>query len=185
MIGVKTCIVDELSQQPYHFLMVSTIWLHFSHEASSCTIKATFESISPHSFMLSSEHRPKAPMVSSQPPSSRPFTFLRLTTTNVPHHTKIQNDNRRWVPKASLSQALSVAYSGGPVGIILALLAAPAIITHFGWSAVFFLFGGAGLTWVLTWVPLVDDHATVAVIGSGRQKDSTAYATAGTAESVQ
>lgn len=76
-----------------------------------------------------------------------------------------------------------MAYSGGPVGIILALLAAPTIITHLGWPAVFFLFGGAGLTWVLTWVPLVDDHVPVAVIDSGRPKDSTAPT--GTAESVQ
>jgi predicted MFS family arabinose efflux permease len=65
---------------------------------------------------------------------------------------------RRWVPKTSLSQALSVAYSGGPVGIITALLAAPAIIRTLGWESVFWIFGTTGLLWMFAWMPLVDEE---------------------------
>ena len=64
----------------------------------------------------------------------------------------------RWVPKTSLSQALSVAYSGGPVGIITALLAAPAIIRTLGWESVFWIFGSTGLLWMFAWMPLVDEE---------------------------
>ena len=40
----------------------------------------------------------------------------------------------------------------------MALLAAPAVIDHLGWPAVFFLFGGAGLAWVAVWMPAMHVH---------------------------
>lgn len=77
----------------------------------------------------------------------------------------ISNLFARWVPKPSLSQALSVAYSGSPVGIIVALLSAPLIIQYCGWPAVFFIFGASGLAWMCAWVPLVG--AEPALVGDG------------------
>ena len=51
-----------------------------------------------------------------------------------------------------------MAYSGGPVGIITALLAAPAIIRTLGWESVFWIFGTTGLLWMFAWMPLVDEE---------------------------
>ena len=73
-------------------------------------------------------------------------------------HSRRPSAACRWVPKATLSQALSVAYSGGPVGIIVALLAAPAIIRTLGWESVFWIFGTTGLLWIFAWMPLVDEE---------------------------
>lgn len=55
----------------------------------------------------------------------------------------------RIVPAHQRSTAVSVVFGGLHVGSILGLLAAPYLITHCGWETVFFVFGAAGLAWVL------------------------------------
>eukprot|EP00878_Enallax_costatus_P007855 GHUV01008220.1.p1 GENE.GHUV01008220.1~~GHUV01008220.1.p1 ORF type:complete len:452 (+),score=188.23 GHUV01008220.1:873-2228(+) len=55
----------------------------------------------------------------------------------------------RIVPPNQRSTAVSFVFGGLHVGSILGLLAAPYLITHFGWETVFVVFGAAGLAWVL------------------------------------
>jgi ACS family sodium-dependent inorganic phosphate cotransporter len=63
----------------------------------------------------------------------------------------------RTVPKEERSRAVSFVFSGLHVGSILGLLAAPYIISNFGWEAVFVSFGAAGLLWCLWFEQLVKE----------------------------
>lgn len=66
--------------------------------------------------------------------------------------------NRRWVPKGNLTSSLSIAFSGGPVGIITALLVAPAVIDLLGWPSVFYICGATGLAWAAYWQPTIPER---------------------------
>ena len=63
----------------------------------------------------------------------------------------------RLVPASERSTAVSVVFGGLHVGSILGLLAAPALIDHAGWEAVFVAFGAAGLLWVAWFEQLIAD----------------------------
>lgn len=65
---------------------------------------------------------------------------------------------RRWVPKGNLTSSLSIAFSGGPIGIISALLFAPALIDGLGWHSVFWICGATGLLWCACWQPTVPEQ---------------------------
>ena len=64
----------------------------------------------------------------------------------------------RWVPKGNLTSSLSVAFSGGPVGIIAALLLAPVVIDTLGWPSVFYICGATGLAWAAYWQPTIPEQ---------------------------
>lgn len=53
------------------------------------------------------------------------------------------------VPPEERARAVSFVFSGLHVGSILGLIAAPYLLTSFGWESVFVTFGVAGLAWVL------------------------------------
>jgi ACS family sodium-dependent inorganic phosphate cotransporter len=65
----------------------------------------------------------------------------------------------RVVPQQERSTAVSFVFGGLHVGSILGLLAAPYLITNFGWETVFMVFGAAGLVWVLWFEQLMADIA--------------------------
>jgi ACS family sodium-dependent inorganic phosphate cotransporter len=65
----------------------------------------------------------------------------------------------RVVPQHERSTAVSFVFGGLHVGSILGLLAAPYLITHFGWETVFLVFGAAGLVWVMWFEQLMADIA--------------------------
>lgn len=65
----------------------------------------------------------------------------------------------RVVPQQERSTAVSFVFGGLHVGSVLGLLAAPYLITHFGWETVFLVFGAAGLAWVLWFEQLMADIA--------------------------
>lgn len=64
----------------------------------------------------------------------------------------------RWVPQANLSSSLSLAFTGGPVGIITALVVAPPLISNLGWESVFWMCGASGLAWAAWWHPSVAEE---------------------------
>ncbi|KAI8462854.1 MAG: major facilitator superfamily domain-containing protein [Monoraphidium minutum] len=66
----------------------------------------------------------------------------------------VQSVVKGWVPPDARSRALTLVYSGGQLGTILALLTAPIIIDHLGWPAVFTVYGSLGLVWLAAWQPL-------------------------------
>jgi ACS family sodium-dependent inorganic phosphate cotransporter len=87
----------------------------------------------------------------------------------------------RVVPQSERSTAVSVVFGGLHVGSILGLLAAPYLITHCGWEAVFVAFGAAGLAWVLWFEQLMagieaDDPDTAAALQRDRLADPAAAA---------
>lgn len=62
------------------------------------------------------------------------------------------------MPKGNLTSSLSVAFSGGPVGIIAALLLAPVVIDTLGWPSVFYICGATGLAWAAYWQPTIPEQ---------------------------
>ena len=57
----------------------------------------------------------------------------------------------RWIPAHERARAAALNGSGIPLGTVLATLATPWIVVHFGWPAVFYAFGAAGLVWFAFW----------------------------------
>eukprot|EP00897_Mesotaenium_endlicherianum_P002490 jgi/Mesen1/2269/ME000154S01438 len=67
----------------------------------------------------------------------------------------------RTMPKNERSRSVATIFGGLNVGSVLGLLLAPVCITHFGWPSVFYIFGVAGLAWVVAFgavpeVPEID-----------------------------
>ncbi|MEW5305532.1 MAG: hypothetical protein WDW36_008066 [Sanguina aurantia] len=65
----------------------------------------------------------------------------------------------RSVPKEERSTATAFAFAGLHVGSAIALLVAPFVIEAFGWRALFGVFGGAGLVWLVLYELLIDNIA--------------------------
>ncbi|WIA10034.1 hypothetical protein OEZ85_010246 [Tetradesmus obliquus] len=87
----------------------------------------------------------------------------------------------RVVPASERSTAVSMVFGGLHVGSILGLLAAPYLITNFGWETVFVVFGAAGLAWVLWFDQLMagimaSDPETAALLTADRLGMSAAAA---------
>lgn len=57
----------------------------------------------------------------------------------------------RWIPLAERTRSVSILLSGIPIGTVIALCASGTVITHYGWSAVFYSFGALGLIWAALW----------------------------------
>eukprot|EP00879_Flechtneria_rotunda_P024891 GHRR01026415.1.p1 GENE.GHRR01026415.1~~GHRR01026415.1.p1 ORF type:complete len:211 (+),score=73.98 GHRR01026415.1:28-633(+) len=67
----------------------------------------------------------------------------------------VQSIVKGWVPADTRTRALTLIYSGGQLGTIVALVTAPIIIKAFGWPAVFEIYGSLGLFWMVAWQNLV------------------------------
>lgn len=63
----------------------------------------------------------------------------------------------RVIAKNERSRAISFIFSGLHVGSLLGLLVAPPLIENFGWETVFYIFGIAGLAWVLWFQTVMAD----------------------------
>lgn len=57
----------------------------------------------------------------------------------------------RWVPRGERSRSLAFVYSGMFVGSITGLSLSPYLISSYGFSSVFFIFGSLGLLWGAAW----------------------------------
>jgi len=57
----------------------------------------------------------------------------------------------RWMPPRERARTLALNFSGMYLGTIVALIFSPLIIAKFGWPALFYLSGAAGVVWVATW----------------------------------
>ncbi len=56
-----------------------------------------------------------------------------------------------WFPKKERGIATGIFNSGTTVGVILALLLTPLILTYWGWQEVFWVTGSLGFAWLLLW----------------------------------
>jgi MFS transporter, ACS family, solute carrier family 17 (sodium-dependent inorganic phosphate cotransporter), other len=64
----------------------------------------------------------------------------------------------RWFPPTEYSRIAGLSWSGGYGGPILAFPVASLILRVWGWRAIFYLFAGLGLVWLLLWHYAVYDR---------------------------
>jgi ACS family sodium-dependent inorganic phosphate cotransporter len=57
----------------------------------------------------------------------------------------------RWLPPTERSRAVALQLGGIPVGTIVGLSAAGGVVAAYGWAAMFWLFGAAGLVFAAIW----------------------------------
>jgi MFS transporter, ACS family, solute carrier family 17 (sodium-dependent inorganic phosphate cotransporter), other len=57
----------------------------------------------------------------------------------------------RWMPPRERARTLALNFSGMYLGTVVALIFSPLIIARFGWPALFYLSGAAGVVWVAIW----------------------------------
>ena len=57
----------------------------------------------------------------------------------------------RWIPPHERARAAALNGSGIPLGTVAATLLTPWVVGRFGWPAVFYSFGAAGLAWYALW----------------------------------
>jgi ACS family sodium-dependent inorganic phosphate cotransporter len=57
----------------------------------------------------------------------------------------------RWMPGRERARTLALNFSGMYLGTVVALIFSPLIIATFGWPALFYLSGAAGVVWVALW----------------------------------
>ena len=57
----------------------------------------------------------------------------------------------RWMPQRERARTLALNFSGMYLGTVVALILSPLIIARFGWPALFYLSGAAGVVWVAIW----------------------------------
>jgi len=57
----------------------------------------------------------------------------------------------RWIPRTERTRASSRFVSGIPLGTVIGLIASGWLVTRYGWPAPFYVFGLAGLVWMLIW----------------------------------
>ncbi len=57
----------------------------------------------------------------------------------------------RWVPSSERARATARVLGGIPVGTVIGFMGTGFLVTRFGWPSSFYVFGVAGLAWVLLW----------------------------------
>jgi ACS family hexuronate transporter-like MFS transporter len=57
-----------------------------------------------------------------------------------------------WFPKKERGVATGIFNSGTAVGVVLALIVTPLILTHWGWQEVFWITGALGFLWLVLWL---------------------------------
>ena len=76
----------------------------------------------------------------------------------------------RWVPPQERTRALARVLSGIPIGTIVGLAGSAWLVAHLGWPAAFYVFGAAGLLWVIFWTRGVEaDPASDARVGASER----------------
>lgn len=61
----------------------------------------------------------------------------------------------RWVPPLERGRAIAALMSGVPAGTLIGLMAAGWLVERYGWPMAFYVFGVAGLIWVIVWTSQV------------------------------
>ncbi len=61
-----------------------------------------------------------------------------------------------WFPKTERGLATGIFNAGTSVGVIVALLVAPWILTNYGWQQVFWITGAVGFVWLACWLWLYE-----------------------------
>ena len=77
-----------------------------------------------------------------------------------------------WIAPEKKSFAVAIVFCGFQTGTILAYSLSPQVIDYFAdWRAVFYLYGGAGLLFLVPWLVLARDSPGVAIEGTNSKVD--------------
>ncbi|CAI0388784.1 unnamed protein product [Linum tenue] len=68
----------------------------------------------------------------------------------------------RSIPLQERSRAVAFVFGGLSVGSVAGLILAPALIQHYGWESVFYLFGLFGIAWFVGFQTMVEQEASYA-----------------------
>jgi len=69
----------------------------------------------------------------------------------------------RWVPILERSRSAAFTLSGISMGTLFAVTVTPWVVVHYGWPAIFYLFGAFGFIWFAFWWWLGGDRPAIAV----------------------
>lgn len=72
---------------------------------------------------------------------------------NFPAGMKVISE---WLPKKDRGLATGIFNAGTGVGVVLAIILVPWILTKYGWHEVFWITGGVGFIWLFFWLWLYD-----------------------------
>jgi|SRR5579863_5406048 len=73
----------------------------------------------------------------------------------------------RWTIESERARAISLHFSGGPLGTVVALLLSPILVINFGWPSVFYVSGMLGIVWlILWWIKAADGPETCAGVSA-------------------
>jgi ACS family hexuronate transporter-like MFS transporter len=61
-----------------------------------------------------------------------------------------------WFPKKERAVATGIFNAGTSIGVVIALVIVPWILSHYGWHEVFWITGGFGFVWLLLWLIYYD-----------------------------
>ncbi|WP_035360840.1 MFS transporter [Dyadobacter alkalitolerans] len=86
-----------------------------------------------------------------------------------------------WFPKKERALATGLFNAGTSVGVVVALLLVPWILSHFGWQEVFWITGALGFVWLVFWLIYYDipaqqkrlSAAELHYITSGQDQDES------------
>ncbi len=80
-----------------------------------------------------------------------------------------------WFPQKERALATGLFNAGTSVGVVVALLIVPWILSHYGWQEVFWITGSLGFVWLIFWIIFYDVPARQKRLGAAE----LAYITAG------
>jgi len=63
-----------------------------------------------------------------------------------------------WIPPLERTRAVAAMMNGIPVGTVVGFLVSGALLVHFAWPAVMYVFGLVGLLWAMPWFATVRDR---------------------------
>ena len=63
----------------------------------------------------------------------------------------------RWVPPTERARAVARMTSGVPVGTLIGLMGSGWLVQRYGWAVPFYVFGAAGLAWLILWSQQVEN----------------------------
>jgi ACS family sodium-dependent inorganic phosphate cotransporter len=76
----------------------------------------------------------------------------------------------RWVPPAERARASARLLGGIPVGTVIGFMGTGLLVSHYGWPSSFYVFGLAGLAWVVLWSGVHNDPATDPRVGPAERQ---------------
>jgi MFS family permease len=60
-----------------------------------------------------------------------------------------------WAPESEKSRMISFVICGCYFGTVITNLASGTLATSYGWSSIFYVFGGIGIIWCVVWILIV------------------------------